>query len=145
MTNQVNVPRREARESVFQFLYGTLPFPGGTGNPEGAIAPSRRDFDAFCESFVRHSDDFGWELASGAGQNFPAIDETISKLSTNWRLERMPRIDLTILRLSGYEILFRPDIPKTVSINEAVELAKKFGAEDSPSFVNGILDKIEKP
>jgi N utilization substance protein B len=69
----------------------------------------------------------------------------VSGLSTNWRLDRMSRVDLTILRLAAQEILFRADIPKSVSINEAVELAKRFGAEDSPAFVNGLLDKIAKP
>jgi N utilization substance protein B len=131
--------RRQAREACFQFLYGHLPAPGAA-----ATDPSESDFRHFCGNFGTAFDEFAWELASGTGQRLPAIDEQITKLSTNWRLERMSRVDLTILRLASFEILYRPDIPKNVSINEAVELAKRFGAEDSPAFVNGVLDKLVK-
>ena len=130
------LPRRQAREMAFQFLFGKT--------AEDAASVTRSEFDLFCKDFDQVSGDFVWELVNGAGQNMPAIDAMISSLSTNWRIERMPKIDLTILRVAGYEIMFRKDIPKTVSINEAVELAKKFGAEDTPSFVNGILDKFQK-
>lgn len=136
--------RRQAREAAFQYLYGHLPEPSVPG-PGKAVDLPHREFALTCEDFGQAGDEFAWELAEGTGKNLPALDELIGKLSTNWRLERMPRVDLTILRLAGFEILFRPDIPKTVSINEAVELAKRFGAEDSAAFVNGILDKFAKP
>lgn len=139
MSNTSSNSRRQAREVAFQYLYGHL--------PEKSVETSfsRPDFEAFCSNFTVTIDEFAWEIVSGTGKNVPTIDEAISRLSTNWRLERMPRVDLTILRLAAFEIIHRGDIPKTVAINEAVELAKRFGAEDSASFVNGILDKLDKP
>ena len=70
------------------------------------------------------------------------IDEAIEAVSEGWKLGRMGRVDITILRLAYYEIKFDDTIPDVVAINEAVEIAKKFGGEDSPSFVNGILAKL---
>lgn len=140
----MSLTRRQARELAFQFLYGHLPESSGTAITEPVIFRSK-EFELFCGNFGQAADEFAWELAQGTGQNLPAIDATITKLSTNWRIERMPRVDLTVIRLAAFEILMRPDIPKTVAINEAVELAKRFGAEDSSSFVNGLLDKIDKP
>ena len=137
------IARRQAREIAFQFLYGNLP---DAGKPHKAF--THTDFELFFKNFTPEygePDEFAWELVEGAGKNMPTLDEAISKLSTNWRIERMPRVDLTILRLASFEILHRPDVPKTVSINEAVELAKSYGSEDSAAFVNGILDKITKP
>ena len=70
------------------------------------------------------------------------IDKVIEEASVGWQLNRMSKLDLTVLRLAVYEIQYDEDIPDKVAINEAVELAKKFGGESSPSFVNGILAKI---
>lgn len=70
------------------------------------------------------------------------IDKVIEEASVGWKLNRMNKLDLTVLRLAVYEIQYDEDIPDKVAINEAVELAKKFGGESSPSFVNGILAKI---
>ena len=70
------------------------------------------------------------------------IDLLIQKTSTNWKLERMARVDRNILRLAVYEILRRADVPVRVTLNEAVELGKKFGSEESSAFVNGVLDRI---
>ena len=134
------ISRRQSREIAFQFLYGNLPEAGG-----GAAEYARRDFELFCASFAFDADEFAWELCDATGKNVPMLDKTVAGLSTNWRLDRMSRVDLTILRLAALEILVREDIPKSVSINEAVELAKRYGAEDSPAFVNGLLDKIDKP
>ena len=72
------------------------------------------------------------------------IDKVIEEASVGWQLNRMNKLDLTVLRLAVYEIQYDEDIPDKVAINEAVELAKKFGGESSPSFVNGILAKIVK-
>ncbi len=131
--------RRQARELAFQFLYGHLP---EAGSQQAHF--KHTEFDLFCDNFGEKPDEFAWELIEGTGQNIPTLDEAIGKLSTNWRLERMPRVDLTIIRLASYEIVHRSDIPKTVTINEAIELAKRFGAEDSAAFVNGLLDKFNK-
>ena len=72
----------------------------------------------------------------------PQLDERLSQEASGWKLKRMNKVDLSILRLAFYEVLLDADIPTGVAINEAVELAKKFGGDDSPSFVNGVLAKI---
>ena len=87
---------------------------------------------------------FSERLVFGVNQNMDSIDEKISSYATNWQLKRMAIIDRNILRLGLFELLFADDIPPKVTINEAVELAKKFGDVESSKFVNGILDKIHK-
>ena len=72
----------------------------------------------------------------------PEIDESINRVAKGWKTERMGKTDLTILRLAVYEMKYDDEIPVGVAINEAVELAKKFGSDDSPAFVNGILAKL---
>ena len=86
---------------------------------------------------------FTSELVKGVALNLESIDTRISKYATNWDLKRMAVIDRNILRLSSFELLFRNDIPLKVSINEAVELAKKYSSPEASKFVNGILDKIK--
>jgi N utilization substance protein B len=76
--------------------------------------------------------------------NKTLINEEIEKHSSNWKISRMAYVDRNILRLGIAELIFISDIPKSVSINEYLEIAKKYGTEDSSSFINGILDKIEK-
>jgi transcription antitermination factor NusB len=88
--------------------------------------------------------EFTGRLVFGVNQNLDSIDEKISSYATNWQLKRMAIIDRNILRLGLYELLYADDIPPKVTINEAVELAKKFGDVESSKFVNGILDKIHK-
>jgi transcription antitermination factor NusB len=70
------------------------------------------------------------------------VDELLSKASQHWRLERIAKVDRTILRMALYELLYRDDIPPKATINEAVDLGKKFCSEESGAFINGILDKI---
>lgn len=77
-------------------------------------------------------------------ENLPQIDEHLTRASEGWKPGRMNKVDLAILRLAVYEIELDEDIPVGVAINEAVELAKKFGGDDSPSFVNGVLAKVAK-
>jgi len=86
--------------------------------------------------------DFAEELVRGVGEHRARIDRVISEKSKNWSLERMSKVDLCILRMAIFELLFRADIPKNVTINEAIEVAKKFGTKDSPAFINGILDEV---
>jgi len=95
-----------------------------------AIAPEARQF---AEALVR-----------GFYQNREQIDRVIDEFSTNWSLERMAKVDLAILRMSSYELLYMADIPTSVVINEAVEIGKRYGTGDTPSFVNGLLDKISR-
>lgn len=77
-------------------------------------------------------------------EKLPQLDERLAAESQGWKLGRMNKVDLAILRLAAYEVLEDDDIPVGVAINEAVELAKKFGGDDSPSFVNGVLGKVAK-
>lgn len=85
---------------------------------------------------------FASELVNGVVAHLTEIDRRIADQSKHWSMARMARVDLNILRMAVFELLYRPDIPKNVTMNEAIEVAKRFGAEDSASFVNGILDEI---
>ena len=85
---------------------------------------------------------FAEELVYGVETHLPDIDKTLSRSSQHWRLERMTLIDKNILRIALYEMLYLKDIPPKVSINEAIEIGKSFGTEDSRAFINGILDHI---
>lgn len=101
-------------------------------------------FDLVCENFPgkKAPRDFARELVLGTCEKMTEIDGLIRQSSRNWRLERMSRLDRSILRLAVFEILYREDIPPKVSIDEAVELGKRFGDRESGKFINGILDDI---
>lgn len=88
--------------------------------------------------------EFTVDLVRGVSANLENIDSQIAKCAANWDMKRMAVVDKNILRLAAYELLYLKDIPPKVSINEAIELAKKYGDIDSSKFVNGILDKINK-
>jgi len=88
--------------------------------------------------------EFSLILVKGVMSNLSEIDRVINNYTNNWSLERITNIDRSILRMAIYEILYLKNIPKSVSINEAVELAKKYGTKSSFSFVNGVLGKIDK-
>ncbi len=105
------------------------------------IAASMSDRD---DALDAETIDFARQLANGVEKQCDSIDQIIRKYATNWELKRMPVIDRNILRLGIYELLYRDDIPPKVTINEAIELAKKYGDYDSGKFVNGVLDKVHK-
>lgn len=75
-------------------------------------------------------------------EHIPEIDEAVNEVSKGWKTKRMGKVDLTLIRLAVYEMKYEEDIPVQVAINEAVELAKQYGTDDSPSFVNGVLAKL---
>lgn len=134
--------RRRARELALQFLYqyDTLT----ESSPEGVnIEETLKLFwgtkEIPLEDDVR---EFSDKLITGVCDNMGGIDEIIDRYSEHWRLSRMSRIDRNILRMAIYELVYLRDIPPPVTINEAVELAKKYGTEESGAFVNGILDRI---
>ena len=87
---------------------------------------------------------FANSLVLGAMNKSKEIDKVISERATNWQLERMAVIDRNILRFAAYELLFADEIPPKVTINEAIDIAKRYGDSESGSFVNGVLDKINK-
>ena len=87
---------------------------------------------------------FTEEIIKGTYKYLAPINEKIHACAKNWSIERMAAVDRNVLRMAVYEILYRPDIPSSVTINEAIEIAKKFGTDDSGSFVNGILDSVAR-
>lgn len=87
---------------------------------------------------------YATRLVRGAASHREDLDRTIERYAEHWEISRMAYVDRNILRLAAYELLYADDIPVKVAINEAVELAKKYGEPDSSKFVNGILDKIAK-
>ena len=126
--------RRKARELAIQVIF-SLDF--GVNSPEEAFELVYRNFDP--DEQIKG---FSKELVLGVWEKRKQIDEMINRASKNWRIDRMSRVDKSILRLATYEILYRDDIPPKVSINEAIEIAKKFGNNNSYGFINGVLDNI---
>jgi N utilization substance protein B len=90
---------------------------------------------------IRH---FAEQLVCGVAENLERIDREIRSYSTNWALDRMARVDLAILRLAAFELIYCPDVPHNVVINEAIEIGKRFGTEETPSFINGVLDHLSQ-
>ena len=127
--------RRRSRELAIQVLFH-LEF----SKKDDPVAA----FDLICNNFGISKDIevFSKELFLGVCVYIKELDELISKALQNWRLERIGRVDHSILRIAVYELLYRSDIPPKVSINEAVDLGKKFGTEESGAFINGVLDTI---
>ncbi|HLO27474.1 MAG TPA: transcription antitermination factor NusB [Geobacteraceae bacterium] len=126
--------RREGRELALQALYSLDLNPMETRESLRLLRENSR-----VASAVRG---FAEELVAGVMEHREAIDARIGALSTNWSISRITRVDLNILRIAAYELLFRNDIPKSVTMNEAIEVSKKFGTEESPAFINGILDEL---
>jgi N utilization substance protein B len=128
--------RSKARECAFQILYQWQI----TGEPMSAVV----------ESFWRvrsgtpEARAMAERLARGAQAQAAQLDDQIAEAASNWRLDRIAPVDRTILRLGAYELGSERETPAAVVLDEAVELAKRFGEEDSPSFVNGVLDAIRK-
>jgi N utilization substance protein B len=128
--------RRESRELALQILYAL------DTNPSVGISETLQTFREEQTDVLSRVRKFAEGLVQGVQEHRAVIDESIKARSKNWTLVRMPRVDLNVMRLATYELMFRSDIPKKVSINEAIEIARKFGDKESPSFVNGILDEI---
>jgi N utilization substance protein B len=142
--------RREGREAAVQMLY-QMDLSGA--EVEQAIALYRDPLTAAPDEDLADDDlpvvgaggaarKFAEELVRGCAASRERIDETIRGASRHWRLERMARVDRNVLRLAVHELIDRPDIPPNVTLNEAVELAKRYGDEGSRAFVNGILDRV---
>lgn len=125
--------RRRARERALQILFG-LDFTGY--DPSEALplfwesCPTRRSARAYAEHLVK-----------GVTERKEELDAEIAQRLDNWRIERLGVVERNILRLALFEMMFESDVPPRVATNEAIELAKMFGAEDSPRFINGVLDR----
>ena len=134
--------RRTGRERALQALYQLEMTPG---TPAEALASAWGSAGADAAEEGKPDPEaqrFAQELVTGVVQHRVEIDRLIEEHSHNWRLDRMSRIDRNVLRLGIFELKYRQDIPKKVSLNEAVELGKNFGTEESSAFVNGLLDRI---
>ncbi len=128
--------RSQAREAALKVLYQ---LDITKDSPEEGLRIFFRD-----HRVPEESQAFVIRLVEGTLTRRPESDRLLAKHATNWALDRMAVVDRNILRLGIYELLFGDEIPPKVVINEAVELAKRFGAEDSSKFVNGVLDSIHK-
>jgi N utilization substance protein B len=134
--------RHLGRQTAFQVLY-SLNF---QGPKDRSLSLLRRTFAYFndLEGVGPEASDFAWELIQGVWENLAELDRLIGQHSQHWRVGRIAKIELSILRLALYELYYRTDIPLKVAINEGIELAKEFGDEQSRGFVNGILDAAAK-
>jgi N utilization substance protein B len=127
--------RRQAREAALQLLY--------------ALDMTHTEVTAMLESawtkavIAVETRDFTSALVTGVMAHRAEIDALIQTWSAHWSLERIGLVERNILRFAIYELLFMPEIPPNVTINEAVEVAKKYGTEEAPSFINGILDRVK--
>lgn len=128
--------RRKSRELALQILYQ---MEMSASDPKAVLALFWKGVEA--PDDIR---DFAVSLVEGIWRNRKEVDELIERHSTHWKLGRMAVVDRNILRLAVYELLYLHDVPKNVTLNEAIEIAKKYGTEDSGSFINGILDNIGK-
>ncbi len=126
--------RRAAREIAVQILYQM--------DVNGVSANQAIAFFVHLMEGEKEMVPFAEELVRGVEEHLDEIDELIRKHSSNWRLDRMAWVDRNVMRLGVYELLYRPDTPPKVVLNEAVDLGKKFGTDDSGSFINGILDSV---
>ncbi len=141
MQTTKSVPRRLSRIKAFQFLYGLefaeIQDAQRLENNYKNFPTQEGDEENICEGFT-------WELILGVWQNSKELDFIIQQYSKKWRLDRVGKVELCLLRLALFEMKFRDDIPDKVAINEALELNKIFGEERSQAFINGILDNYSK-
>jgi N utilization substance protein B len=128
--------RHSGREAALQMLF-QIELSGASA--EDAIALFWRSFDDEADPEGRLYAD---EAVRGVAASLEDLDRQIAHASANWRIERMARVDRNVLRLGAWEIVHRRDIPRAVILDEAVELAKSFGTDDSSAFVNGVLNRI---
>ncbi|HXG52861.1 MAG TPA: transcription antitermination factor NusB [candidate division Zixibacteria bacterium] len=126
--------RRKGRELALQALYQVEI----TGDASEAAV------EQFLSHFEGHpaARRFARRLVFGVLAQRAEIDRVIERCAEHWKISRMAKVDLTILRMATYELLYCPDIPVNVSLDEAIEIAKRFGSSESPSFINGVLDQV---
>jgi len=127
--------RRSGREAALQMLFQ---LEGSGVSADQAVELFWRTFEDADPEGKPYAD----SIVRGVADNLDTIDKKVAAASQNWRLERMSRVDRNLLRLGTWELMFRTDVPRAVILDEAVELAKSFGTDESSSFVNGVLDRI---
>ncbi len=131
--------RRTARERALQTLYQADVARGAAPKLALDLAFESAEDAGKPDPEIRV---FATRLIEGVAANLPEIDGLIETHSHNWRLDRMSRIDRNVLRLAIFELRYCDDIPRKVSLNEAIELGKRFGTEESSAFINGLLDRV---
>ncbi len=136
--------RRAERALAFQVLYGLTFSPALSREALADAFKKAPEQEGASPATPQPPSGFAWELVEGVWQKREELDALLARFSQNWRVERMGKVEITLLRLALYEMLFRGDIPPKVAINEAIELSKQFGDEGSRGFVNGILDAAGK-
>jgi len=128
--------RRLARETAFQTIFQ---IDVGKNSPEEALTQRLQ------QVLLGESEkDFCRRLVKGTLENLQEIDKKIQQYVVDWKIERMPSVDRNLLRMAIFEMMYCEDIPNKVAINEAIELAKIFGSEESAKFINGVLDRLLK-
>ena len=140
--------RRDGREAAVQYLFQLDHQGFENATPDGDFwrlrATSAESESPQPPPIAPKARAFAESLVSGVCLNQPAIDELIVRFAQNYQLQRLAAVDRSILRLSVYELVFSTEAPPAVAINEAIEIAKRFGSEESGRFVNGLLDRIRK-
>ena len=136
MTEEQNMTRREIREQVFKMLFRVEFYNQEEMSEQIALCE-----DDACD-WKEKDKTYIFEKVEKISEKIEEIDAKINEVSEGWKTGRMGKVDLTLIRLAVYEMLYEEDVPAKVAINEAVELAKQYGADNSPSFVNGVLAKL---
>jgi N utilization substance protein B len=136
MSKALFAQRRDGRVAALQYLFSW------SINPPKNLSEDLRVFFENQEKPREHYA-FGEELIHGALEHIQEIDTRIKSLAHNWEFDRIAKIDLSILRLAMFEMIYRKDIPPVVSINEAIDLSKEFSNADAKRFINGILDRLK--
>ena len=136
MTEEKNMTRREIREQVFKMLFRVEFYNQEEMSEQIALCE-----DDAC-SWKEKDKTYIFEKVEKISEKLEEIDAKINEVSEGWKTGRMGKVDLTLIRLAVYEMLYEEDVPAKVAINEAVELAKQYGTDNSPSFVNGVLAKL---
>ncbi len=131
--------RRKGRVIAFQTVFS---WDANKSSLEELLKFQWLDSDDYKKS--QNALDFARLLAAGTVENIDIVDSTINENLVNWKFSRLSRVDLAILRISVYSLLFRDEIPRKVTIDEAVDIAKSYGSDESYKFVNGVLDSIKK-
>lgn len=130
--------RSKLREHIFKMLF-QIEF-----NDEADMPEHLKYYFETLDNATEAEKDYIQNKYEAAARRVPEIDVLLNENTKGWKTSRMNKVDLTILRLAVYEMRWDEDIPEGVAINEAVELAKKFGGDDSPSFVNGVLGRLSR-
>jgi N utilization substance protein B len=139
------VPRRRSREAALQVLYAFDLSAREAAAPAEVAALAAEAFESAAANFELPpaARAFARELVTGVVTHGEKLDQLVARHATHWRLDRMAAVDRNILRLGAYEVLCT-DAPAAVVIDEAVDLARRFGGDDSPAFVNGVLDALAR-